>query len=290
MLGRNITFNKKFLNLRWVVGKVIYRISGKEARTLSHSLLQARIDLEQRAIELQSQQDELDYLRNSRSTRIHAYVAEALSLAAALAEPKTVTKKRFSTGVLNGKFTKHGSDKETRHNYAETYSEILDGIDSPHILEIGLGSLNGFPYGGLAPGGSIKAWREAYPEAVIVGADIDPDAVASISEIGFVLDQTSDQSLDDFIIMVSKFAPFDLIVDDGFHDPHANFRTLLKIFPLTAAKGSYVIEDVHNSLINFWKVIAKTIDAHLEVRDLSTDRPDTDDNFLLIFTKREGRI
>ena len=278
---------RKFLNPKWVIRKVAARLSGSEARNLFYDLTQTQSDLEIKIIELERTKQELDYLSNSRHTRIYPYVAESLSLAASLIDTKIVYKNKLSNGVLTGKFTRYGSDKETRHNYAETYSEILEGIEAPIILEIGLGSLNGFPYGGLPPGGSIKAWREAFPKGVIVGADIDHEAVASISEIGFVLDQTSTQSLDEFKTFISKHAPFDLIVDDGFHDPHANFRSLWKLFPLIKASGSYVIEDVHNTLIDFWKVVASTLDANLEIRDLSSDRPNTDDNILLIFTKSE---
>ena len=278
---------RKFLNPKLVISRVVARLSGSEARNLFYELNYVKSELERRTIELERTKQDLDYFKNSRDTRIHPYVAESLSLAASLINTEIVYKNKVLTGSLIGKFTKHGSDKETRHNYAETYSEILEGIQAPSILEIGLGSLNGFPYGGLPPGGSIKAWRDAFPEGVIVGADIDREAVASISEIGFVLDQTSTQSLDEFKVSLSKYAPFDLIVDDGFHDPHANFRTLWKLFPLTKPSGSYVIEDVHNTLINFWKVVASTLDVNLEIRDLSSDRPATDDNILLIFTKKK---
>jgi len=225
---------------------------------------------------------------NARESRLHPYVAEALGLAAVAIGTKITYQSYIKSGPLIGLFTKHRSDKETRHNYAETYMEILDEKDKPHILEIGLGSSNGFPYGGGSPAGaSIKAWREGYPDSIIVGADIDPVSVASISEIGFVLDQTSDESLDEFTKKVSQYAPFDLIVDDGFHDPHANLRTFLKIFPLISEHGSYVIEDIHKSLLNFWSVVGATLGADLEIRDLSNDRPETDDNILLIFTKRK---
>ena len=227
--------------------------------------------------------------RESRDTRIHRFVAEALSLAAPLT-PSRVTKENLKiTGSLLGKFTEFGSDKEVRHNYAEAYIEILTGVESPHILEIGLGSLNGFPYGGLPPGGSIKAWRDAYPTSVIVGADIDPESVSAISEVGFIVDQTSDDSIDAFTESIRQYSPFDIVVDDGFHDPHANFRTLLKVFPLVAKSGAYVIEDVHETLIDFWRVIAATLNADLELRDLRNDRPTVEDNILLIFRKnREG--
>ena len=266
----------------------------RQELTDSSSLVTSlRSELENHQAQLQiTRQDltdsigKISYLRNSRETRIHAFVAEALSLAAPLTMSQMVYENKIVSGSLTGKFTKFGSDKEIRHNYAQAYIEILSGVTAPHILEIGLGSLNGYPYGGIAPGGSIKAWREAYPDSLIVGADIDPESVAAISEIGFVIDQTSDESLNKFVHLVAQYAPFDIVVDDGFHDPHANFRTLFKVFPLVKESGAYVIEDIHQSLIDFWRVIASTLDADLEVRDLREDRPNVEDNILLIFRKR----
>ena len=310
--------NQNYLNPIWVLKRTFLRISGREARRLfsevnelkedlatSHTQLQSaqhelaatldqvnslHSELETNQAQLQSAQHELaatshelSMSRESRDTRIHRFVAEALSLAAPLT-PSRVTKENLKiTGSLLGKFTEFGSDKEVRHNYAEAYIEILTGVESPHILEIGLGSLNGFPYGGLPPGGSIKAWRDAYPTSVIVGADIDPESVSAISEVGFIVDQTSDDSLDAFTESIRQYSPFDIVVDDGFHDPHANFRTLLKVFPLVAKSGAYVIEDVHETLIDFWRVIAATLNADLELRDLRNDRPTVEDNILLIF-------
>ena len=163
---------------------------------------------------------------------------------------------------------------------------MLAEIETPNILEIGLGSINDYPYAGLPPGGSIQAWRAGAPNAVIVGADIDPAAVAAVSETGFVIDQTSDESLNQFVQNVAEYVPFDLIVDDGFHDPHANMRTLLRLLPLLSVRGAYVIEDVHESLLDLWVVMSRSIDAQFEVVDLRADRPGVDDNILLIFRKK----
>jgi len=294
--------NRNLLNPFWLVRKISLRVSGIEARNLYKELVELKskkVDHDKQSIEfrealekahqdLQVIQHQFTFAREARETRIHSYVAEALSLASAKVQVKQSRAASSKHSDLDGKFSKYGSDKETRHSYAATYAEILAGIENPHILEIGLGSLNGFPYGGLAPGGSIKAWRDAYPTAVIVGADIDEEAVNSISEIGVVVDQTSDESLNIFVSKIGAYSPFDLIVDDGFHDPHANLRTLMKVFPLLSDTGSYVIEDVHNSMIDLWRLLSLTVDGTLEIRDLSADRPETDDNFLLIFTKKRS--
>ena len=293
-------------NVPKLLKRIWERLNGDEARGLHRTLLVTKSALVSREDELAVTQDQLSQRSNelaltqslitqmevdlsiskhSRDTRLHPYVSEALEIASKNINVAFSEKSSYADNVLKGLFTKHGSDKESRHSYSLTYSELLKGQQNPHILEIGLGSLNGFPYGGLPPGGSIKAWREAYPTSLIVGADIDEEAVASISEIGFVVDQTSDQSLDKFVANINEYAPFDLVVDDGFHDPHANLRTLLKVFPLISDSGAYVIEDIHNSMVDLWQLLSLTIEAELEIRDLSSEREETDDNILLIFRK-----
>ena len=283
---------KKYLNLSWVLKRALDRISGREARRLFQNNLELARRLEDVELEIQKTKSEMVELQAqnssylSRESRLHNYVKEALMLVRGPEKYSTNQAYSNPAGRFVGLFKKYGSDKEDRHNYAEVYSSLLAEIETPNILEIGLGSINDYPYAGLPPGGSIQAWRAGAPNAVIVGADIDPAAVAAVSETGFVIDQTSDESLNQFVQNVAEYVPFDLIVDDGFHDPHANMRTLLRLLPLLSVRGAYVIEDVHESLLDLWVVMSRSIDAQFEVVDLRADRPGVDDNILLIFRKK----
>ena len=263
--------------------KIYYRLSGLEARSLYSQLCERNVELEFAKNENVNLMTIIQSLTQTRSNRLHPYISETIALATEDLTIRVVEESRASFERLKGIFSMFGSDKETRHSYAETYAELLFNFKNPSILEIGLGSTNGFPYGGLAPGGSIRAWRQAFPSALIVGVDIDPESVTAINEIGFVADQTSQDSLDRLKEHLQEYKEFDLIVDDGFHDAHANFRTLKTLLPLLSASGSYVIEDVHETLIDFWKLVSLTIPAEMEIRDLRSERPETDDNVLLIF-------
>ncbi len=185
-------------------------------------------------------------------------------------------------------FTEFGSDKDTRHSYGRVYIELLETFSKPRILEIGVGSINNFPYAGHPAGGALKAFRKRFNNATIVGVDIDPQSIEVIKAegfTGFVVDQTSDESLTKSKIILSELGPFDLILDDGFHDPHANVRTLKTLFSLLSEEGTYVIEDVHESLIDFWKVIAMHLPGKMQILDMRESRPGVDDNILLLFTK-----
>jgi len=228
-------------------------------------------------------ESKLNLLKESRVHRLHPYIEEAIQISTQYLHVKTIFKSPTGPNIKSDIFSKFGSDKDSRHSYSATYQDLLMDLQKPVILEIGLGTTNDYPYGGLPPGGSTRAWRSSYPNAVIVGADIDPESVKAIEEIGFILDQTSDVSLKEFSQNIKEFAPFDLIVDDGFHDPHANLRTLNALSQFLSRNGSYVIEDVHESLIDFWKLISLTISADVEIRDLREERPETDDNILIIF-------
>jgi hypothetical protein len=227
---------------------------------------------------------------NNRPNRLHPFIREALDLVYLHnLELKEILRgnlehpKSYELGEL---FDRYGSDKNLRHSYSPIYASILGTFTDPRILEIGLGSTNGFPYGGLNPGGSIKAWREFSPNSLIVGVDIDPEAVDSIDEIGFIMDQTSDQSIHEVFTEIKRnIGTFDLIVDDGFHDPHANIRTLLKLFPLLDTGGFYVIEDVHGSLIPFYSLLRHSLPGKMQIFDLRNEREGVDDNVIIMFTR-----
>ena len=219
---------------------------------------------------------------NSRENRLHDFVKSALALAATnLDKAQVVTSEspNCELGIILDSF---GSDKNSRHSYANVYEDLLAGKEAPRILEIGLGSLNDFPYAGLRPGCSLKAWRRRYPESIIIGADIDPESVQSVSELAFLVDQTDPSSLEGLSRNLKEYGRFDLIVDDGFHDPHANVQTLIKLLPHLAEDGAYVIEDVHSNLIDFWRIVLVAMDLNGQVLDMSPLRPNIDDNVLVI--------
>jgi hypothetical protein len=221
----------------------------------------------------------------SRENRLHEYVKTSLSIISELLPPTQSFSEISSASELGNFFDEFESDKNQRHSYAQFYEEILNGLDSPRILEIGLGSLGPYPYAGLKPGGSMRAWRKRYPSAILVGADIDPIAVNEVEENAFEVDQTNSGSLDQLSINLSELGPFDLIVDDGFHDPHANLLTLTKLVSHLSDSGHYVIEDVHSSLIDFWRIAIYVLKLNGSVIDMSELRPLTDDNILVVFKK-----
>lgn len=259
-------------------------------------LNQSRIDVHNLTIRAEIAESEiLNYtdLYLGRKNRIHPFVSESLSeLVQKLAlSPETISfPKSVELGML---LNENGSDKNTRHSYAAMYEEMLASNQSPKILEIGLGSANPFPYGGsnesgnfTVPGGSLRAFRKRYPKAHLFGADIDPESVANCPETAFEVDQTSYESLSKLRGILSESA-FDLIIDDGFHDPHANIKTFFSLFDSLGIDGFYVIEDVHSSLMNFWLVTLKVLDLNGSVIIFS-DKEETDDNVVVVIRHKHA--
>ena len=266
-------------SLREIPKKVWERISGIEPRRLWNELVNTRN-------ELVNTRNELVQANSTRHKRLHPYISEALSLVSP--DLKHSFQLPMEINPKNSLFTQFGSDKDTRHSYGEIYFEFLKNRVSRKILEIGVGSVNDFPYAGLPAGGGLQAFRKKFPDSEIIGLDIDPESIAIIKGLGFqgyLLDQTSKESLWEVKVSLRTHGMFDLIVDDGFHDPHANIRTLQSFFEILADDGMYVIEDVHETLIDFWKTISVHLPGKMEILDMSELRPNVDDNVLILIRK-----
>ena len=273
--------DRRNVNPVWLAKRTWQRISGADARIWKQnaSELSTRLEQEHRTTQ------ELVAQLESRDRRIHPYVSEALSLVSNSGEVSRLVVAESAVGESNlgALFEQYGSDKQTRHSYGSTYESLLGpASQARNILEVGIGSVNAYAYAGLPPGGSLRAWREYYPKASVIGMDIDPESIAAVEQPAFVVDQTNQDSLDEVRLKLREFGQFDLIVDDGFHDPHANVRTLLTFFELLRPGGSYVVEDIHSSLIDFWCVVAENFGMDSYVLDLSAQRPDCDDNVLFV--------
>lgn len=269
--------------IRSFISSLVGDLSGLDARMqhLENQLVQRDLEISNLRSDLAKNTEQTFAMLSSRDNRIHEFVKSALALAATELKEVTLIATESKSCELGIIFDHCGSDKNSRHSYADVYEALLADKQTPRILEIGLGSLNDFPYAGLRPGCSLNAWRMRYPASIIVGADIDPESVQAVSEIAFLVDQTDPSSLEGLSRSLKEHGQFDLIVDDGFHDPHANVQTLIKLLSHLAEDGVYVIEDVHSSLIDFWRIVIAAMGLNGEVLDMSSLRPQTDDNVLV---------
>ncbi len=93
---------------------------------------------------------------------------------------------------------------------------------------------------GIAFGGSLRLWKEYFPNADVSGMDI-LDRSDTVPE-GMTWYQGDQSKLDDLARIMHK--EYDLILDDGSHvDWHIQF-SLAHLFPYVKSGGYYVIEDL----------------------------------------------
>src|SRR5439155_43721 len=90
---------------------------------------------------------------------------------------------------------------------------------------------------------SLRAWKGYFSKADIYGIDIDPDTLFSEDRIHtMIADQLKLESLH----QVNKAwkQGYDVIIDDGWHQPEASVFSMLVFIPQLRKKGIYVLEDI----------------------------------------------
>ena len=129
----------------------------------------------------------------------------------------------------------HGSDKGAiSHNYVEPYRTHLAPLRRRHVsvLEIGIWQ-----------GASLAMWRDYFPRGEIVGIDIEEKQVPGPR----ITTLTGDQGDVEFLASLERFAPFDLVVDDGSHRAEHIVTSFTALFPMLRSGGVYVIEDLQTA-------------------------------------------
>ena len=100
---------------------------------------------------------------------------------------------------------------------------------------------------GVWKGGSMKLWRDFFPNSKIYGIDCHKGFAG---ENVFIGDQKDPNFLKG---VIEKIGVPDIIIDDGSHkmsDQQGSFDIL---FPLLNSGGLYVIEDLETSYLSDWQ-------------------------------------
>lgn len=138
------------------------------------------------------------------------------------------------------------------HLYTDLY-EMLFGQARQAVrlvVECGIGTNNPDLVSSMGqagkPGASLRVWRDYFPNARVVGADIDADILFADDRIEtFQCDQTSADSIADFRRNAGLGdETIDLIIDDGLHEYHAGIAFFEGMWPALRVGGTHVIEDI----------------------------------------------
>lgn len=136
--------------------------------------------------------------------------------------------------------TDRGDIAPNGHRYAHLYEKWFGPIKHNvfNICEIGVGG-----------GGSLKAFADYFPNAHILGLDIQKKVDLETDRIKtWVLDQGSLPRLEEFVTECKKQqTQFDIMIDDGSHDIEHQQKTFGKFFELVRAGGLYILEDLCTS-------------------------------------------
>jgi 23S rRNA U2552 (ribose-2'-O)-methylase RlmE/FtsJ len=130
------------------------------------------------------------------------------------------------------------TDKSSiHHDYLAFYERFFEKwrLKKLRILEVGVFN-----------GASLRTWARYFPQAEIIGADINFRAKRHEAErIKIeILDQANVQNLVDIGL---KHGPFDIVIEDGSHMWEHQTTTLKTLFPFVKPGGLYVVEDLQTN-------------------------------------------
>lgn len=132
-------------------------------------------------------------------------------------------------------FRQHGSDKEhpDGHSYGALYDELLIPVRETvaNVLELG-----------VAGGGSLRAWRDFFPNAHVLGLDNNPQTIRDYGERITAL--KCDVIDADQLATACGDRLFDVIVDDASHWEGDQLKSFELLRDRLVPGGVYVVEDI----------------------------------------------
>ena len=208
---------------------------------------------------------------------------------------------------INTLCEKYGSDKGEStnnikpynwlaHNYADIYELIfkLKKNDVKLLIECGIGTNNPDIPSSMGikgkPGASLRMWRDFFPNASIIGIDIDENILFSENRIQtYQCDQTNELSISQFISSANiQKNSVDIIIDDGLHEFEAGKTFFENTIEYLTKNGFFIIEDVGLKDMILYKDYFSNLIKKYTVHFFNLQTPKRskdDDNRLIIISK-----
>ncbi len=160
-------------------------------------------------------------------------------------------------------FRKYETDKVTAWGYQDAYEDSFLAIrfDVKLVFEIG-----------VFQGGSLHGFSEYFPNALIIGIDVNEKCYFGHDRIKVEIGDATDKEFIDGLVL--KYGEPDIVIDDGSHTSLAIRRSFDLLFNRT--KICYVIEDLTTQYQEYWTagnesfsvMIHHLVDEILMARDM----------------------
>lgn len=157
-------------------------------------------------------------------TRIHDYL-DNFKQGALMTDTLDAIGKRYSTDKCSD-----------QNNFLNFYDLFLGPIREKPVRLLEIGVLNG---------GSVRTWRDYFPNGEVIGVDIDPRTKAH--EQSRIRIKIADQSKAADLDLLASMGPFDVIIDDGSHVWPHQILTFQKLIGSVKPGGFFIIEDLDTS-------------------------------------------
>jgi len=132
---------------------------------------------------------------------------------------------------LSDKVNSPGS--KSHHNYNEVYDRLLSPYRESATAVLELGVMHGC---------SLRAWRDYFYFADIIGIDNDESRLIRENRIRCFHADTTDR--DRFIALSNTFPQFDIIIDDASHVFNEQLFAVAVLWPKLKSGGLFIVEDI----------------------------------------------
>jgi len=132
---------------------------------------------------------------------------------------------------LSDKVNRPGS--KSHHNYNSAYDRLLPPYRETATAILELGVLNGC---------SLRAWKDYFLNAEILGIDNDLNRLVREDRIRCFLCDTTDR--DKFIALSKTLPALDIIIDDASHLLTEQLFAVAALWPRLKKGGIYIVEDI----------------------------------------------
>ena len=132
------------------------------------------------------------------------------------------------------------------HDYLNLYERRLSHLRTERFVLIEIGVLKG---------ASTRTWAKFFPDARVVGLDIDPDCKQH--EGGNIAIRIGDAGDPGFLFsVVEEFGRPTVVIDDASHRWDHQILSLQTFFPLIRPGGYFIMEDLDTSFRSYLKQAA----------------------------------